>query len=178
MDNAGDSGGGPGDGRHRNRRQGAGKLQLPSLAAKRPERERRVRVVGTQQPHGNPGHLPGAGAKHPGGHQRGYVTYLGRIKSGIKNACQVGYGNQTEDVLGAPRSVSICSARRPGPTVAIRATGRINRPDDATGINSIPYPVLNTRDHSLTVCHHGSMPSAYPWRKRQGLDLRFVPNLA
>ena len=47
MDHAGDSGGGPGDGRRRFRRQGAGKLQpapqlRPPLAAKRPERERRV----------------------------------------------------------------------------------------------------------------------------------------
>ena len=62
MDHVGDSGGGPGDGRDRNPRQGAGKLQpppqlRPPLAAKRPERERRVRVAGTQQPHGNLGHL-------------------------------------------------------------------------------------------------------------------------
>ena len=63
------TGTGAGDGRHRNWRQGAGKPQpapqlRPPLAAKRPERERRVRVAGTQQPHGNPGHLLGAGAGH------------------------------------------------------------------------------------------------------------------
>ena len=32
----------------------AGKLQPPPLVAKRPERDHRVRVAGTQQAHGNP----------------------------------------------------------------------------------------------------------------------------
>ena len=70
-------------GRHRNRRQGpclpqpAPQLR-PPLAAVRPERKRRVRVAGTQQPHGNPGHLPGTGVGHPGRHQRNYGTYIMR----------------------------------------------------------------------------------------------------
>ena len=61
----------------------AGKPQPPPLVAKRPEREHRVRVAGTQQAHGNPGHVPGAGAGHPEAHQLGYVTGVVRTRAGI-----------------------------------------------------------------------------------------------
>ena len=61
----------------------------PPLAAVRPERQRRLCLAGPQQSDCNPQHLPGTGAGHPGGHQRCYVTIVGRINVGINGAAMV-----------------------------------------------------------------------------------------
>ena len=89
MDHAGDSGGGPGDGRHRNQRLGQGSHSLRHSCARHwlqsgPERERGVRVAGSQQPDRDAQHLPGAGAGHPGRHFRGFHNHIVWSKLGIK----------------------------------------------------------------------------------------------
>ena len=44
------------------------------IVRRAPERQRRVRVAGSQQPDRDAQHLPGAGAGHSGGHQRRSLT--------------------------------------------------------------------------------------------------------
>ena len=53
--------------------RGRAATAAPVAGCRRPERQRRVRVAGSQQPDRDAQHLPGAGAGHPGRHIRGSI---------------------------------------------------------------------------------------------------------